>query len=179
MPRTVRLEWTPPRPYGDVRLSNVPGFYCITSIYAGEPSRLLYIGRSIDGTVKSRLYDHAKDYNQYRGMRISFAPLLPDILTELSDEDVDCIEKALIYAYNPTRNILGKENLGRYFVKHCFIIKNCGHVPYGFTPSLNMMDLVMDPKPIDKKKTTKKTPRAKKKKQLIAPFKIRIIKKKS
>ena len=170
MTKDITLNWTAPTPYKDVVLANVPGFYCITSIYGGEPSRLLYIGRSIDDTVKSRLYDHADDYNRYRGMRISFAPLPPEILKELSDEDVDCIENALIYAYSPQNNSQGKNNLRRFFVKHCFTVKNCGHIPYGFTPSLNMMDLVTNPKPIDKKKPSKTVPTVQKKNVLKGPL---------
>ena len=147
MTKSVRLEWTSPAPYNGLERSNYPGFYCITTVYKGQPSKLLYIGYSYDGTIKSRLSDHNSGwFDKYRGIRISFARILPELHKELSEEDVKSIENAMIYAYNPYENTQGKNNLKGEFAYHRFIIKNCGNIPYGFSPTLDMTELLHNPK---------------------------------
>ena len=82
----------------------------------------------------------------YRGVRISYAPMLPELRKKLSVEDAGCIENALIYAYGPIENYQGLDSLKGDFANHRFIIKNEGYLPPRFTRTLDMTELMLSPR---------------------------------
>ncbi len=162
--KTIELKWAESTTYADVKNSNHPGFYCITTVYNGQPSKLLYIGKSSGGSIKGRLSNHKKDWlSKYHGVRITFARLSPEVHDSLSDEDILCIENAMIYAYEPIENTQGKNKLREDFANHCFTLKHSGYTPYKFKPTLDMEKLLLTPKPKSNQKSG--TPRKSNKKE--------------
>ncbi len=152
----IELVWKESKPYNEITKSNYPGFYCITTEYKGEPSKLLYIGKSDDGNIKTRLSSHKRQWlDKYHGVRVSFAPLSYDSFEKLNKEDILCIENALIYKYDPIENTTNRYKLKENFVDHCFIIKNSGHLPIKFESKLSMEDLYKSYRPGEKQKTNK------------------------
>lgn len=178
--KEIVLRWTAPAPYDEIEYSNYPGFYCITSAYKGQPPKLLYIGHSYNETIKSRLSEHNTRWlDKYHGIRLSFADISRDDLQRLSEEDMLCIENVLIYLHNPMENTQGKDNLRRDLAYHCFIIKNCGHIPFGFAPTIDMKEVLLKPKLLTDRQSSYKPRKTTKKsgaKRLLVGFKHGLLK---